>query len=160
MSASGDLDLAFERARTGDSRGFDALFRAHAPSLVGYLRARGVSDPDDLANEVFVRAFRNIHTVRGDSDRFRSWLFGIAHNAAVDDARSRRRRPRETALDSWHSPTGGDVETDAVSELERASVHKMIDELAPDQRDVLLLRVVGDLSIAQTAAVLGKSYEA
>jgi RNA polymerase sigma factor (sigma-70 family) len=154
------LDAALDRARSGDPRAFDELFRAYASSVVGYLRARRVTDPDDLANEVFVRAFRNIHTVRGDSDRFRSWLFGIAHNAAVDDARRRRRRPRETTLDPWNSPSGGDVESDAVTELERQSVHKMIDELAPDQRDVLLLRVVGDLSVAQTAAVLGKSYEA
>jgi RNA polymerase sigma factor (sigma-70 family) len=154
------LDAALARAQNGDPRALDELFRAYASSVVGYLRARRVSDPDDLANEVFVRAFRNIHTVRGDSDRFRSWLFGIAHNAAVDDARRRRRRPRETALEPWNSPCGGDAEADAVTELERESVHKMIDELAPDQRDVLLLRVVGDLSVAQTAAVLDKSYEA
>src|SRR5260221_591381 len=111
MSASGDLDLAFERARTGDSRGFDALFRAHAPSLVGYLRARGVSDPDDLANEVFVRAFRTIHTVQGDSNRFRSWLFAIAHNAAVDDSRRRR------------CPTRG-VRRHASGPSSRARVHR------------------------------------
>jgi RNA polymerase sigma factor (sigma-70 family) len=158
--SSAELDAALDRARTGDTRAFDALFRAYGSSVVGYLRARRVSDPDDLANEVFVRAFRNIHTVRGDSSRFRSWLFGIAHNAALDDARRRRRRPRETTLEPWHMRVGGDAESDAISELERESVHEMIDELAPDQRDVLLLRVVGDLSVAQTAAVLDKSYEA
>jgi RNA polymerase sigma factor (sigma-70 family) len=154
------LDAQLDRARTGDPRALDELFREYASSVVGYLRARRVSDPDDLANEVFVRAFRSIHTVRGDSDRFRSWLFGIAHNAAVDEARRRRRRPRETALDPWHLPAGGDVEIDAAALLERQALHKLIDELAPDQRDVLLLRVVGDLSVAQTAAVLDKSYEA
>lgn len=161
MSQSGDhLDVALDRARAGDSRGFDALFRAHASGVFGYLRARGVSDPDDLANEVFVRAFRNIHTVQGDAQRFRSWLFGIAHNAAIDDARRRRRRPRETPLETHPHPQGGDVETEAISNLERQTVQHLLDELAPDQRDVLLLRVVGDLSVAQTAAVLDKSYEA
>src|SRR5205085_1051217 len=128
--------------------------------VVAYLRARQVSDPDGLANEVFLRAFRSIHTVRGDSDRFRSWLFGIAHNAAVDDARRRRRRVRETPLDPSHGTAGGDVEFDAGVELERERVQAMLDGLAPDQRDVLLLRVVGDLSVSEIAAVLDKSYEA
>ncbi len=154
------LDIALERARSGDPRAFEELFRAHATAVVGYLRARHVGDPDDLANEVFVRAFRNIHTVRGDSDRFRSWLFGIAHNAAVDEARHRGRQVRETPLDSRFNVTGGDVEAEAISEIERARVEMLLDALAPDQRDVLLLRIIGELSVAQTAAVLDKSYEA
>ena len=66
----------------GDARGFDVLFRATGASVVGYLRSRSVSDPDGLANEVFLRVFRSIHTFTGDGARFRSWLFTIAHNAA------------------------------------------------------------------------------
>ena len=157
---AGRLDVALDRARAGEARGFDALYRAHAAAVVGYLRARHVGDPDDLANEVFVRAFRSVHTVQGDSARFRSWLFGIARNAAIDDARRRRRQPVESALDAESPAAGGDVETEALARLERERVHKLLDGLAPDQRDVLLLRVVGDLSVAQTAAVVGKSYEA
>ncbi len=154
------LDVALERARGGDPRGFDALFRAHAGAIVGYLRARRVGEPDEVANEVFVRAFRAIHTLRGDSDRFRSWLFTIAHNAAIDDARRRRRRPVETPLDPHLESAGGDVEAAAMAVLERERLHALLDDLAPDQRDVLLLRVVGDLSVSEIAAVVGKSYEA
>ena len=51
-----------------------------------------MSDPESLANEVFVRAFRTLHTFEGDGERFRSWLFTIARNAAIDDARRRRCR--------------------------------------------------------------------
>jgi RNA polymerase sigma factor (sigma-70 family) len=158
--SSDDLDQALDRARVGDPRGFDLLFRVHSAAVVGYLRARQVCDPDDLANEVFVRAFRSIHTLTGDASRFRTWLFGIAHNAAVDDARHRRRRPREQPLDVAAGASGGDVESEALAELDRTTVHAWLNDLAPDQRDVLLLRVIGDLSVAQTAAVVGKSYEA
>jgi len=156
----GSLDAALDRARAGDPSGFDALFRAHGAAVVGYLRARAVADPEDLANEVFVRAFRTVHTVQGDAERFRSWLFGIAHNAAIDDARRRRRRVPESPIDSRRESPGGDVETDAIANIERDFVREILAELAPDQRDVLLLRLIGDLSVAQTAAVLGKSYEA
>jgi RNA polymerase sigma factor (sigma-70 family) len=162
--SSDRLDVALRCARAGDPDGFDALFRAHSTAVVGYLRARHVSDPDDLANEVFVRAFRNIHTVQVDSDRFRSWLYGIAHNVAIDDGRRRRRRLNETSLDeqvdAQLAAAGGDVEAEAITELERQLVRTLLAGLAPDQRDVLLLRVFSDLSVAQTAAVVDKSYEA
>jgi RNA polymerase sigma factor (sigma-70 family) len=124
------------------------------------LRARGVADPEDLANEVLLRAFRNIHTLQGDADRFRSWLFGIAHNAAVDEHRRRRRRPLETKLEDHPSRSGGDVEDEALARLQSDYVRQLLGRLAPDQRDVLLLRVMADLSVSQTAAVLDKSYEA
>jgi RNA polymerase sigma factor (sigma-70 family) len=158
--SSGDLDHALDLARGGDSRGFDVLFRAHSAAVVGYLRARQVTDADDLANEVFLRAFRSVHTLNGDADRFRTWLFGIAHNAAIDDARHRRRRPRERSLDAASNAGGGDVESEALAEIDKTVVRRLLDDLAPDQRDVLLLRIVGDLSVAQTAAVVNKSYEA
>jgi RNA polymerase sigma-70 factor (ECF subfamily) len=155
-----DLDRALDWARAGDARGFEALFRATGASVVGYLRTRHVSDPDGAANEVFLRAFRTIQTFHGDARRFRSWLFTIAHNAAIDDARRRRRRLREAPLDNTREPAGGDVEADATAALADERVHALLDQLSPDQREVIALRVVADLSVAQTAAVVGKSHEA
>ena len=64
--------MALDRARAGDARGFDVVFRTLGGAVVGYLRGRGVADAEDLANEVFVRAFRNLHTFQGDQERFRS----------------------------------------------------------------------------------------
>jgi RNA polymerase sigma-70 factor (ECF subfamily) len=156
----GELDIAIERAQAGDARGFDALFRACAASVAGYLRARKVNDPDGTANEVFLRAFRTIHTFRGDTAGFRSWLFTIAHNAAIDDARRRRRRVRETPLESFPVAAGGDVEVDADTLLSQQRVEALLDCLSCDQREVIMLRVIADLSVDQTAAIVGKSHEA
>jgi len=159
-TSRGSLDGALEQARAGSERGFDELFRATGAAVAGYLRARGVRDPDGAANDVFVRAFRTLHTFEGDGERFRSWLFTIAHNAAIDDARRRSRRVVEVSLAAAPDPTGGNVEFDAVARLAHERVHTLLALLSPDQRDVLLLRVVGDLSVEETAAALGKSYEA
>jgi RNA polymerase sigma-70 factor, ECF subfamily len=154
------LDDAIERAQAGDPRGFDVLFRALGASVAGYLRARGVSDPDGIANEVFLRAFRTIHTFRGDADRFRSWIFTIAHHAAVDDTRRRRRRVSEAPLDRAPEAAGGDVETEVLAQLAHERIQTLLSGLSADQRDVLMLRIVADRSISETAAVLGKSHEA
>ena len=154
------LDSAIDLARAGDTRGFEVLFRAFGPQVVGYLRARHVNDPDGVANEVFLRAFKTIHTFQGDEGRFRSWLFTIVHHAAVDDVRRRRRRVEEAPLDRAPEPSGGDVEDDALTELARLHVDELLAQISSDQRDVLTLRIIADLSVDETAAVVGKSHEA
>jgi RNA polymerase sigma-70 factor (ECF subfamily) len=155
-----DLERALERAQSGDARGFDALFRMFGGAVAGYLRARNVSDPDGIANDVFLRAFRTVHTFKGNGPRFRAWLFTIARNAAIDDARRRRRRVEQSPLDDIPEPAGGDVEIDVLARLAHERVQALMSTLSPDQRDVLVLRVVADLSVDDTAAVLGKSHEA
>jgi RNA polymerase sigma-70 factor (ECF subfamily) len=154
------LDIAIERARAGDQRGFDSLFRSLGASVLGYLRARGVRDPEGIANEVFLRAFRSIHTFRGDADRFRSWIFTIAHHAAVDEGRRRRRRVAEAPLEAAPEPSGAEVEALVMAELAHERVQALLSGLSADQRDVLMLRIVADRSVADTAAILGKSPEA
>ncbi|MCU1430237.1 MAG: polymerase, sigma-24 subunit, subfamily [Actinomycetia bacterium] len=155
-----DLDEALQAARAGKPAGFTSLFNALGPPVAGYLRALGARDPEDLANEVFLRAFSSLHTLHGDGTRFRSWLFSIAHNCAIDDRRRSARRPRELPIESVAEPHGGDVEGDVIGRLAEERVHALLDRLTPDQREVLLLRIVGDCSLHETAAVLGKSYEA
>jgi RNA polymerase sigma-70 factor (ECF subfamily) len=162
MAGNGDLAWGLERARAADPRGFHALFRILGPSVVGYLRARKVDDPDGLANDVFVRAFRKIDTFDGEAEQFRSWVFTIAHNAAIDNARARRRKPAATTLDNVPEPA---TTPDPVAEAAEAGfgndhVEELLALLSPDQRDVLLLRVVGDLSVTETAAIVGKAEEA
>jgi len=65
-TSRGSLDRALDQARAGDRWGFDALFRATGAAVAGYLRARGVRDPEGLANDVFVRAFRTLDAFEGD----------------------------------------------------------------------------------------------
>jgi len=162
MSEMGDLAWGLERARAADPRGFHALFRTLGPALVGYLRARKVDDPDGVANDVFLRAFRKIDTFEGEAEQFRSWLFTIAHNAAIDNARARRRRPVAATLEHVSEPatTPDPVAEAADAQFGSERVEALLTLLSPEQRDVVLLRVVADLSVAETAAIVGKGEEA
>jgi RNA polymerase sigma-70 factor (ECF subfamily) len=101
-----------------------------------------------------------MHRFDGDADEFRSWVFTIAHNAALDDLRRRRRRVDERSTARPPESLGGDVETLFMARLADERVRDLLELLTDDQQSVLLLRVVSGLSVRETAAVLGKGEEA
>jgi len=149
------FDQVLGAARLGEGWAFERLFHWLGRPVAGYLRGAGVEDPDGLANEVFLKAFRGLDGFDGDADRFRSWLFTIAHHAVIDDRRRRARRPKTAALER---DVPAPDEVDVVLGDDR--VRGLLAGLAPDQRDVVLLRLVADLSIEETAAALGKKPNA
>jgi RNA polymerase sigma-70 factor (ECF subfamily) len=149
-----------EQARAGDPRAFADLFRLLATPVAGYLRGRGVDDADGITNEVFLRVHRTLHRFDGSAREFRSWVFAIAHNAAVDDGRRRGRRVRENPIAQPPELEGGDVETVVMARLADERVRTLLDVLTDDQQAVVLLRVVAGLSVRETASVLGKGEEA
>lgn len=151
-----------EQAWRGDAAGFERLYGAFAGSVAGYLRTQGVGDADDLANQVFFDAFSAIARFHGDEDSFRSWLFTIAHRRVIDDRRRQGRRPQPADHDSalLSEQPGGDAEDDALCRLSTHRVRDLCESLMPDQRDVLLLRMVAGLSIEETAEALGKTQTA
>ena len=145
-------------AQVGAAWAFDVLYRDLAGPVTGYLRLQGADDPDDTASEVFLGVFRGLSRFEGDEAAFRSWVFSIAHRRLVDERRRRARRPQTTPIGvldlEW---TGGrDVEAQALAVLEAESLVRLCDRLSPDQRSVILLRLVADLSMEQVAKTLGK----
>lgn len=154
-------DDLVDRARRGDGAARRRIHDALGPRLVGYARGQGVEDPDVVANETLLRVLTGLDDFRGDAAKLRSWAFVIAHNLVVDDHRRRARRPRPVdgdVLRAIEGPVDVEVAVVARSEVDRtlAAIH----ELVPDQRAVLLLRHVADLSLADTATVLGRRTNA
>ena len=162
-AAPEDFESLLGRARNGAPSAWEQLFRQLAPAVAGYLRLRGAREPDDLTSEVFLAVFRNLPTFHGTEANFRSWVFVIAHRRLLDERRNRSRRPTvvdesfEESSDWGNEPAGGDAEADALRALATERVQAICSRLVPDQRDVLLLRIVGDLTVDQIAEVLDKS---
>ena len=126
------------------------VYEELAPSVIGYFRSRGVADPEDLCGDVFASAARGLPRFRGDAGDLRRWVFTIAHHRLVDEYRSASRN-REQPVP--HTP---DV---AADQRDTAIDQDLIDALAlltDDQREVVTLRFVADLSIADVARLLGK----
>jgi RNA polymerase sigma factor (sigma-70 family) len=144
-------------AQAGSAWAYRRLFEWLGRPVAGYLRGQGCDDPDGLANDVFLRAFTNLRGFRGDEDRFRSWVFAIAHNRLVDDRRRRSRRPVVEDHPVEEHTAWDDTEAAALSRLGGERVRRLLDQLSPDQRDVLLLRIVADLTVEQVATTMGKT---
>jgi RNA polymerase sigma-70 factor (ECF subfamily) len=155
---SHDLDAWVAAARTGDSQAFGWIWQALSPRVNGYLRARGVAASDDVTSEVFLAAFTSIGTFSGDAAAFRSWLFTIAHHKAVDV----QRRKVEVAeyVPESDPRSSASAEDDALDQIVDAEVRAMLEALTPDQREVLLLRTIGDLSVEQVAVATGRTVGA
>jgi RNA polymerase sigma factor (sigma-70 family) len=154
---SPSLALLVVDARAGCPRAFERIYRLLAGQVASYLRWHRASDPDGLTNDVFAQVHRNLATFEGDDQGFRSWLFTIAHHRMIDDRRRLNRQPQLQGDLGVDDRVGcGDVEEDAFAVMAHDHVQEMVAVLSPDQRDVVLLRVVADLSVDDVARLLDK----
>ena len=154
-----EFDSILAAAQSGAEWAWERIYTEFAGQVRGYVRRNGASDPDDAVGEVFLQLARNIGTFTGTAGNFRSWVFTVAHHRVLDDRRRRRRKPADPMAET---PEPAPVSPDATSEaaldaIGTARAEELIARLVPDQRDVLLLRIVGGLTIPEIAETIGKS---
>jgi RNA polymerase sigma factor (sigma-70 family) len=146
-----------EAARDGSIAAFERIYRILAAPVLSYLRWHRVSDPDGLTNDVFAQVHRKLGSFEGDEQGFRSWVFTIAHHRMIDDRRRSQRQPTvDGEVDVEDHRSAGDVEVDAFAALGSDRVRELLNVLSADQRNVVLLRVVADLSVEEVARILDK----
>jgi len=152
-----ELGRLVTEARQGSIKAFDDIYRSLAGQVASYLRWHRATDPDGLTNDVFAQVHRNLPRFEGDEQGFRSWVFTIAHHRMIDDRRRANRQPRLQDDLSVEEYMGlGDVEDDAFAVLAHDRVRDLLTVLSPDQRDVVLLRIIADLSVEEVARMLDK----
>ncbi len=147
------------QAQAGERDAVGRLYADCAPRVLGFLRAQGIADHEDVAAEVFVSVVRNLPRFSGDEDAFRGWVFTIAQRRLIDERRRRGRRPEEPFENGDLTDVvgaGPGVEGEAMDRLRTSGLLAAIEELTPDQRAVLYLRAVADLSVPEIARVLDK----
>jgi RNA polymerase sigma-70 factor (ECF subfamily) len=151
------------RARNGDLSAFNELVVEYQTLVYNlcYRMLGQAQAAEDAAQETFVSAWRNIHTVRGET--FRPWLLRIAANLCRDELRRRVRRP-STSLDialeaGMPDPPDEEPPPDAsvlTSEL-RGKLEAALQELPEDQRTALVLCDVEGLDYNEIATVMNTS---
>lgn len=154
-----ELDDAVVRAAcAGDGPALRAVYLALAPAVRGYLRAKGAADPDGLTGEVFLGVLPRLPGLREGAQGLRKLVFAVAHARLVDEFRARARQPEFVDYDAAiDDRVTGSAEDEAVARLGAGEVRVVLDRLPEDQREVLVLRLVADLSIEAVAAVMGRS---
>ena len=151
------FDDVLEQAQQGSERAWEQLYELLARPLRAYVSMRGADDPDDLVGETFVQVARNLARFEGGEPEFRSWVFMVAHNRVIDERRRSGRRPATLVAEHDETTLGvGDVEGEALDALGLERVRSMLERLTPEQRAVLLLRFVGDLTLEEIAVVVGR----
>ena len=161
MGLAGEtFEAVLAAAQEGDEFAWTRLYTGVAGALKAYARLRGARDPDDIVGETFLQLARNLKRFEGDEQGFRSWAFTVTHHRIIDERRKEGRRPRSGADVSElrdELAGGHDVEAEVMQEAGMAWVHETLDPLTEEQREVILLRVLGGLSVAQTAHALGRT---
>jgi len=154
---TGEFEQVLAGAHRDETWALERVYKALAPLVAGYLRVQGSREPDDMTSEVFVGVLRGIAKFRGNESQFRSWVFTIAHRRLLDERRQAAKRPTPKPLSEEVDPIAPDnVQAEVGNLLTTEQIADLCQRLAPDQRDVLLLRLLGRMSVVEVADALGK----
>ncbi|MCH1865140.1 sigma-70 family RNA polymerase sigma factor [Nocardioides sp. CFH 31398] len=149
-----------ELARGGDRDAFGELYDHYHPSVYRFLyyRTRSVSLAEDLAADTFFRALRNMDGFRWQGRDFGAWLMTIARNLTTDHFKAGKTRLESATEDmSAHDGAVETVESTVMGELTNEMLLRALTQLPTEQQECLIMRFLQGLSIAETAAVLGRS---
>lgn len=155
---STDVEIAnlVRRAVEGDSGAFGALYDRYLDRVYRYVyyRVGSVEEAEDLAEEVFLKAWEAIGRYREQGVPFLAWLMRLTHNHVVDYFRTRR--PSAPLVETL--PAGSpDPQHVAEQRLATEAVLRAMQGLTPEQQQVLILRFIEDLDHGEIAAMLGKN---
>lgn len=152
------------RAKKGEIAAFETLMRAYENRVYTLaLRSTGSEhDAADITQEVFLRAWRNLDSFRGDSS-LSTWLYRVTANLCVDLARKKTGEGAPTSIDDEESPAAAVADPVRMNRPEEAAENNelrqelqyALSQLSEEHRRIVILRDVGGLSYADIARTLG-----
>jgi RNA polymerase sigma-70 factor (ECF subfamily) len=141
------------RCQTGDEAAFTALVERYSPRLRYYLRKMlgdGQADAEDVLQEVWFDVFRAAPRLN-DPAAFPAWLYRIARNRTAQCHRNKPRQSRPLA----EADLADESDDEDYSTADAERVHAALNELAPEHREVLVLRFLEEMSYEDVARVVG-----
>jgi RNA polymerase sigma-70 factor (ECF subfamily) len=159
-----------EKSQAGDIQAFEELVRQYQNKIyaLAYRYMGNQEDAYDISQEVFLKAYRSLHSFDGASG-FGTWLYRVATNVCLDELRRRKNKIVPLSLDEAVATRDGDEEEreiadkapppDILYEKEEFSLYiqKLLEEMKPDQKNVIILRDIMDLSYEEITEVLNCS---
>ncbi|MDA8048075.1 MAG: sigma-70 family RNA polymerase sigma factor [Actinomycetota bacterium] len=159
MPLGTSFPTVLESAQAGHDWAFTALYREYNSGLVRYFASRVFRDAEDLVAETWIGAARGLRAFAGDETQFRRWLYTIAHRRLADH-RGEAERSRSDPVDPVTLDdvflSGGPEELLLDCDSALATARRITAALSPDQAEVVLLRLYGQLSLGEVAEVMGR----
>jgi RNA polymerase sigma-70 factor (ECF subfamily) len=155
MGDEGAVTGLVDRARRGDAGAFGQLYDRFQPEIVRYLtyRTRDGDIAEDLAQQVFLKAWQAIPRYEHRGTPFKAWLYRMAHNQMVDYFRARR-----TTVDiaDVELPEEAEAESFVLTQELHGSLQAALARLSEDHRRVLELRFLMEKSAREIGEIMGR----
>jgi RNA polymerase sigma-70 factor (ECF subfamily) len=142
------------RSQLGDEVAFRELFALHGPRLLHFTQRMMASTPEhvaDLLQEIWLAIFRSLPALR-DAAKVRPWSFRVARDRIFREYRRRKIAVQPIGEEHLENLPAGEE-----SALETEDLHRGLDTLSPEHREVLHLRFFEDLSYEDIARLIGSS---
>jgi RNA polymerase sigma-70 factor (ECF subfamily) len=156
-------ETALVQAARNDPAAFAPLYSQYRDRVYAYLRTRTRSPEDaaDLTQQVFLQALDALPRYRPGRAPFTAWLFRIAHNAAANAHRRRRDQvPWDLLPPALQPRAESDLDGHVIRQENLVVLEALLRSCSPAGREMLALHFAADLTIAETARVVGKSEAA
>jgi RNA polymerase sigma-70 factor (ECF subfamily) len=154
-----EITAIVERCRKGDALAWEALVRQFQARVYGiaFHYLRDADEARDLAQEVFVKVYRNLHTFSGEA--FLPWLLRLARNGAIDRLRRKKARPPATDLpvdENFGLPAPGpSPEAAWFSDTRKKLVYRALGRMSEHHRELILLKEIQGLNLNEISEMLG-----
>ena len=147
-------------AQQGDGEAFGQIYDAYVGQVYRYLYYRVGSQPlaEDLTSETFLRALRRIDSFTWQGRDICAWFITIARNLVTDHFKSSRFRLEVSTADMLDADRADDgIEQQVLDNLDNQALLSAVRQLKPEQQECVVLRFLQGMSVAETAAVMGRS---
>lgn len=148
------------KAQNGDHEAFGELYQKYLDRIYRYIYFRVQNNPhdaEDIAGEVFFKAWEKLNTYKDNRIGFQAWIYTIAHNAVIDYY---KRTKKITRLDERVADTGQNVEDEVLQKNQLEYVLNALSMLTDEQKQVVTLRFVEGFDHNEIAEIMHKKEDA
>lgn len=155
-------DRLLAQARQGNREALMQIYESYFPPIYNFIRLRvdDINLAEDLASDVFVKLVEALRGRNAPNHSLRGWLFRVARNM-LSDHYGRGKQFSQQALEEWiPAPSESEPEIQFMNTMNQERARRALHMLAPDQQEVVLLRFGQNLSLQETADIMGRNISA